>query len=75
MLKDSMDGGSRFSIHHFFISIFNEFYLTPSQITPNGQRKALYFLYIYFSEKTAFSIDFFWYVLEIYVLSQYNAFV
>ncbi|KAL2512151.1 Uncharacterized protein Adt_17751 [Abeliophyllum distichum] len=36
--KDSMDGGLRFPIHPFFITIFHEFHLTPSQVAPNAWR-------------------------------------
>ncbi|KAL2556087.1 Uncharacterized protein Fot_00826 [Forsythia ovata] len=34
--KDSMDGRLRFPIHPFFVAIFREFHLTPSQVAPNA---------------------------------------
>ncbi|KAL2518001.1 Uncharacterized protein Adt_14248 [Abeliophyllum distichum] len=48
--KDSMDGGLRFPIHPFFITIFHEFHLTPSQVAPNA------WSYIYFSTRVPFHV-------------------
>ncbi|KAL2504921.1 Uncharacterized protein Adt_20542 [Abeliophyllum distichum] len=57
--KDSMDGGLRFPIHPFFITIFHEFHLTPSQVAPNAWRLALYFLYMCLLHDIDPSIDLF----------------
>ncbi|KAL2479324.1 Uncharacterized protein Adt_32290 [Abeliophyllum distichum] len=57
--KDSMDGGLRFPIHPFFIAIFHEFHLTPSQVAPNAWRLALYFLYMCLLHDIDPSVDLF----------------
>lgn len=75
MYKDDMDGGFRFSIHPFFVSIFNEFHLTSSQINPNAWRKALYFLFVCLRRKISLSIDLFRCVFEMHELVQCNAFI
>ncbi|XP_022852999.1 uncharacterized protein LOC111374549 [Olea europaea var. sylvestris] len=75
MYKDVMDGGFRFPIHPFFVSIFNEFHLTPSQINPNAWRKALYFLYVCLKKGISPSMDLFRCIFEMHELVQCNAFV
>ncbi|KAL2526787.1 Bromodomain adjacent to zinc finger domain 1A [Abeliophyllum distichum] len=44
--RDSMTAGLRFSLHPLFVSFFNEFHVTPSQLTPNSWRMSTYFLYL-----------------------------
>ncbi|KAL2542458.1 Uncharacterized protein Adt_03436 [Abeliophyllum distichum] len=73
--KDSMDGGLRFPLHPLFISIFNEFHFTPSQMNPNAWRLALYFLYMCLYKRIEPSIDLFRHVFELHHLPQCNAYV
>ncbi|KAL2485857.1 Uncharacterized protein Adt_30613 [Abeliophyllum distichum] len=44
--RDSMTAGLRFPLHPLFVSFFNEFHVTPSQLTPNSWRISTYFLYL-----------------------------
>ncbi|KAL2527532.1 Bromodomain adjacent to zinc finger domain 1A [Abeliophyllum distichum] len=44
--RDSMTVGLRFSLHPLFVSFFNEFHVTPGQLTPNSWRISTYFLYL-----------------------------
>lgn len=63
-----MDCGFQFSIHPFFVSIFNEFHLIPSEINPNAWENALYYMYD-LSNKIPFPIDFFSCVIEMHELT------
>lgn len=73
--KDIMDGGIRFPIYPFFVSIFNNFHLTLSLINPNAWRKALYFLYICLNKKIPLSIQLFRCIFKMHELAQYDIFV
>ncbi|KAL2506155.1 Uncharacterized protein Adt_21776 [Abeliophyllum distichum] len=73
--KDSMDGGLRFPIHHFFITIFYEFHLTPSQVAPNAWRLALYFLYMCLLLDIDPSIDLFRCIFEMYRLTSCDSYI
>ncbi|KAL2471655.1 Uncharacterized protein Adt_39791 [Abeliophyllum distichum] len=44
--RDSMTAGLRFPLHPLFVSFFNEFHVTPGQLTPNSWRISTYFLYL-----------------------------
>ncbi|KAL2524738.1 Bromodomain adjacent to zinc finger domain 1A [Abeliophyllum distichum] len=44
--RDSMTAGLRFPLHPLFVSFFNEFQVTPGQLTPNSWRISTYFLYL-----------------------------
>ncbi|KAL2524369.1 Uncharacterized protein Adt_09423 [Abeliophyllum distichum] len=44
--RDSMTTGLRFPLHPLFVSFFNEFHVTPGQLTPNSWRISTYFLYL-----------------------------
>ncbi|KAL2531382.1 Bromodomain adjacent to zinc finger domain 1A [Abeliophyllum distichum] len=44
--RDSMTAGLRFPLHPLFVSFFNEFHVTPGQLTPNSWRISIYFLYL-----------------------------
>ncbi|KAL2540673.1 Uncharacterized protein Adt_01651 [Abeliophyllum distichum] len=44
--QDSMTAGLRFPLHPLFVSFFNEFHVTPGQLTPNSWRISTYFLYL-----------------------------
>ncbi|KAL2480640.1 Bromodomain adjacent to zinc finger domain 1A [Abeliophyllum distichum] len=44
--RDNMTAGLRFPLHPLFISFFNEFHVTPGQLTPNSWRISTYFLYL-----------------------------
>ncbi|KAL2471351.1 Uncharacterized protein Adt_39487 [Abeliophyllum distichum] len=39
--RDSMTAGLRFPLHPLFVSLFNEFHVTPGQLTPNLKVKLL----------------------------------
>ncbi|KAL2518246.1 Uncharacterized protein Adt_14493 [Abeliophyllum distichum] len=43
---DSMTAGLRFPLHPLFVSFFNEFHVTPGQLTSNSWRISTYFLYL-----------------------------
>ncbi|KAL2492438.1 Uncharacterized protein Adt_28066 [Abeliophyllum distichum] len=73
--KDSMDGGLRFPIHPFFITIFHEFHLTPSQVAPNAWRLALYFLYMCLLHDIDPSIDLFRCVFEMHRLTSCDNYI
>ncbi|KAL2532531.1 Bromodomain adjacent to zinc finger domain 1A [Abeliophyllum distichum] len=73
--KDSMDGGLRFPIHPFFITIFHEFHLTPSQIAPNAWRLALYFLYMCLLHGIDPSIDLFRCIFEMHRLTSCDSYI
>ncbi|KAL2506399.1 Bromodomain adjacent to zinc finger domain 1A [Abeliophyllum distichum] len=44
--RDSMTAGLRFPLHPLFVSFFNEFHVTPDQLTPNSWRISTYLLYL-----------------------------
>ncbi|KAL2481054.1 Uncharacterized protein Adt_34020 [Abeliophyllum distichum] len=44
--RDSMTAGLRFLLHPLFVSFFNEFHVTPGQLTPNSWHISTYFLYL-----------------------------
>ncbi|KAL2461752.1 Uncharacterized protein Adt_45172 [Abeliophyllum distichum] len=44
--RDRMTTGLRFPLHPMFVSFFNEFHVTPGQLTPNSWRISTYFLYL-----------------------------
>ncbi|KAL2481647.1 Uncharacterized protein Adt_34613 [Abeliophyllum distichum] len=44
--RDCMTVGLRFPLHPLFVSFFNEFHVTPGQLTPNSWRISTYFLYL-----------------------------
>ncbi|KAL2542594.1 Uncharacterized protein Adt_03572 [Abeliophyllum distichum] len=44
--RDNMTAGLRFPLHPLFVSFFNEFHVTPGQLTPNSWRISTYFLYL-----------------------------
>ncbi|KAL2466251.1 Bromodomain adjacent to zinc finger domain 1A [Abeliophyllum distichum] len=73
--KDSMDGGLRFPIHPFFITIFHEFHLTPSQVAPNAWRFALYFLYMCLLHDIDPSIDLFRCIFEMHRLTSCDSYI
>ncbi|KAL2460347.1 Uncharacterized protein Adt_43767 [Abeliophyllum distichum] len=73
--KDSMDGGLRFPIHPFFITIFHEFHLTPSQVAPNAWRLALYFLYMCLLHGIDPSIDLFRCIFEMHRLTSCDSYI
>ncbi|KAL2471420.1 Uncharacterized protein Adt_39556 [Abeliophyllum distichum] len=73
--KDSMDGGLRFPIHPFFITIFHEFHLTPSQVAPNAWRLALHFLYMCLLHDIDPSIDHFRCIFEMHRLTSCDSYI
>ncbi|KAL2512733.1 Uncharacterized protein Adt_18333 [Abeliophyllum distichum] len=73
--KDSMDGGLRFPIHPFFVAIFHEFHLTPSQVAPNAWRLALYFLYMCLLHNIDPSIDLFRCIFKMHRLASSDSYI
>ncbi|KAL2491863.1 Bromodomain adjacent to zinc finger domain 1A [Abeliophyllum distichum] len=70
-----MDGGLRFPIHLFFVAIFHEFHLTPSQVVPNAWMLALYFLYMCLLHDIDPSIDLFRCVFEMHRLTSCDSYI
>ncbi|KAL2462099.1 Uncharacterized protein Adt_45519 [Abeliophyllum distichum] len=66
--KHSMDGGLRFPKHPFFVAIFHEFHLTPSQV-------ALYFLYMCLLHDIDPSIDLFRCIFEMHRLTSCDSYI
>ncbi|KAL2480315.1 Bromodomain adjacent to zinc finger domain 1A [Abeliophyllum distichum] len=73
--KDSMDGGLKFPIHPFFVAIFHEFHLTPSQVAPNAWKLALYFLYMCLLHDIDPSIDLFRCIFEMHRLTSCDSYI
>ncbi|KAL2542591.1 Uncharacterized protein Adt_03569 [Abeliophyllum distichum] len=73
--KDSMDGGLRFPIYPFFVAMFHEFHLTPSQVAPNAWRLALYCLYTCLTHDIDPSIDLFRCIFKMHRLTSCDSYI
>ncbi|KAL2462371.1 Uncharacterized protein Adt_45791 [Abeliophyllum distichum] len=64
--QDSMTTGLRFLLHPLFVSFFNEFHVTPGQLTPNSWRISTYFLYLCLTNNIELCLRLFRSVFDMY---------
>ncbi|KAL2457500.1 Uncharacterized protein Adt_46348 [Abeliophyllum distichum] len=72
--RDSMIAGFRFPLHHLFVSFFNEFHVTPGQLTPNSWRISTYFLYLYLTNNMEPCLRLFRSVFDMYPVLESNCY-
>ncbi|KAL2475730.1 Uncharacterized protein Adt_36466 [Abeliophyllum distichum] len=70
-----MIAGLRFPLHPLFVSFFNEFHVTPDQLTPNSWRISTYFLYLCLTNNIEPCLRLFRSVFDMYPVLRSNYYV
>ncbi|KAL2524685.1 Uncharacterized protein Adt_09739 [Abeliophyllum distichum] len=74
LYRDSMTAGLRFHLHPLFVSFFNEFHVTPGQLTPNSWDISTYFLYLCLTNNIEPCLRLFISVFDMYPVLESNCY-